>query len=235
MSDDDEDDGLEEDEDDFDDEDGGDDTQAVLVAGRSFSSGDMTRFSFDAFSTHVEEVARKHGVTLSIVGAGDLTETGPGPEDSIYATVIVGDVVDEGGSFGPDKISRDRALSILAGVEKIAAAVWSEIGAGLAATEKERFEGARTALHLTCTGPLAAGTLAFGVVGDRKGSGPGKVHWGQDSHQEPHEEGVWGEQVGYCQYEGPDAVVVDLGDEAHRARASSVGEGADYYLIARYD
>jgi len=92
------------------------------------------------------------------------------------------------------------------------------------------------ALHLTCTGPLAAGTLAFGVTGGRDDAGQGEFHYGQDTNQESHSEGVWGERVGYCQYESPDAVEVDLSDEAHQKRRDAAASpAAGYYLIARYD
>lgn len=227
--------------DESDDDDGGDDgldaeTEAVLIAGRAIETSELTRSGFDAFAAHVEDVGRRVGVALSVVGGGDLTRTGPGPTDTLYATIIVGVEIGRGGGDRPDEVSRDAALARLAEVRQVSDATWAEIAASLPGTEKERLEEAQVALHLTCTGPLAAGILAFGVTGTEDAGGPGTFLQGQDTQQEPHRTGVFGLQVGYCQYESPDAVEVDLEEGAHASHVAKVGvPEARYYLIARYD
>jgi hypothetical protein len=213
-------------------------TEAVLVAGRAFDSASMTRRQVGAFARHVEDVAARAGLPIKVVAAGDLTDTGPSPDDTCYATLHVGLEAGRGGGYGPDEVWRDATLSTLEAARRIPEAIWAEIGEGLTDRPRTAFSEASVALYLTCVGPLAAATLGFGIIGGEDDEGPGEYMYGQDMEQQPHEEGVWGVRVGYVQFESPDSEEVDLSDEAHAARVAELGEHAaraGYYVMARYD
>jgi len=211
-------------------------TEGVLIAGKRFDTHKMLRRELGAFAQHVEAVAEKSGLRLALVPSGDLTDTGPSPDDVGYAAVHVGFEGGRGGTYGPDTIARDVTLGALEKAQKVPADVWSAISAGLQGEEKEEFDAAPVALHFTCVGPLAAATLAFGVLGTEDGSGPGEYLVGQDMEQERHAEGVWGRRVAYVQYESPESEEVDLSDAAHEERAKELGvPEARYFILARYD
>lgn len=242
-----------EDTDDFEDEDHGDeeegdgepsphevsfdeDTEGVLVAGKRFSTGGMTRRQLGEFAKHVEAVAAKTGQALTLVGSGDLTDTGPAPDDTVYAEVHVGFEGGRGGTYGPDTILRDVALHALERAKAVPDEVWAAVGEKLEGREREAWDEASVSMYFTCVGPLTAATLAFGMLGTEDGEGPGEYMRGVDMEQMPHEEGVWGLKVAYVQYESPESEEVDLGDAAHAERAGELGvPDARYFILARYD
>ena len=212
------------------------DTEGVLVAGKCFSASGMTRKQLGALSTFVDALREKTGHALTVVPAGDLTDTGPAPDDAIYTEVHVGLEGGRGGTYGPDTISRDVALHALEKAKAIPAEVWAEIGDKLEGREREAWDEAEIAMYFTCVGPLAAATLAFGVLGTKDSGGPGEYMRGVDMEQMPHEEGVWGRRVAYVQYEGPESEEVDLGEEKHAERVKDLGaEHPRYFILARYD
>ncbi|MDC3962132.1 hypothetical protein [Polyangium jinanense] len=241
------------DEDDFEDEeysdeDGGDEepsphevsfdeeTEGVLVAGKRFSASGMTRKQLGEFAKHVEAVAAKSGHAVTIVASGDLTDTGPAPDDTVYTEVHIGLEGGRGGTDGPETISRDVALHVLEKAKAVPDEVWAAIGEKLEGREREAWDEASVSMYFTCVGPLTAATLAFGVLGTEDGEGPGKYMRGVNMEQEAHEEGVWGLKVTYVQYESPESEEVDLGDAAHDERVRELGvEHARYFIIARYD
>lgn len=241
-----------EEEDEYEDDDGGEDdeggghehafsfdeeTEGVIIAGKAFDISGMLRKDLGEFALHVKKLAEKHGMSITVVPSGDLSDdSGPGPDEDLYSTVLVGFVSDWGGTYAPQMISREKALQAFKNAQNVSDEIWKEIGDKLGEKEREAYNEAPVALHLTCVGPLAAATLAFGVVGKEEGGGPGEFMYGQDMGQEPHEEGIWGLQVAYVQYESPESEEIDLSDEAHAQRVEKLGvDGAAYYLIGRYD
>ncbi|MDI1444148.1 hypothetical protein [Polyangium sp. 6x1] len=242
-----------EDTDDFEDEDNGDEeggdeeesphevlfdeeTEGVLVAGKRISSGGMTRKQLGELAQHVEAIAEKTGQALTVVPAGDNTDTGPAPDDTIYTKVHIGFEGGRGGTYGPDTIARDMALRALEKAKAIPADVWAAIGEKLEGEERKEWDEAPVSMYFTCVGPLAHATLAFGVLGTQDGEGPGKYMRGVDMEQMPHTEGVWGQKVASAQYEGPESEEVDLGEAAHAERAGELGiPDARYVIMAQYD
>ncbi|WP_170229720.1 hypothetical protein [Polyangium fumosum] len=212
------------------------DTEGVLVAGKRFSSSRMTRKQIGEFAQHVQAVAEKTGHAVTIVASGDLTDTGPAPDDTAYTDVHIGFEGGRGGTYGPDTISRDVALHALEKAKAVPAEVWAAIGEKLEGDAREAWDEAAVSMHFTCVGPLAAATLAFGVLGTEDGAGPGEYMHGVDMEQMAHEEGVWGLKVTYVQYESPESEEVDLGEAAHAERVKELGdENARYFILARYD
>jgi hypothetical protein len=212
------------------------DTEGVLIAGKRFSSGGMTRRQLGELAQHVEAIAEKTGHALSLVPSGDLTDTGPAPDDTVYAEVHIGLEGGRGGTYGPDTIARDVALRALEKAKAIPAEVWAEIGEKLEGREREAWAEATVSMYFTCVGPLSAATLAFGVLGIEDAAGPGEYLRGVDMEQMAHEEGVWGRRVAYVQYESPESEEVDLGEEAHAERLKELGASdARYFILARYD
>lgn len=235
------------DEDGYDDEDGergadhdfsfDDETQGVLVAGKAFDVSGMLRKDLGAFAAHVLEVGKKNNLAISLTPSTDLSDdSGPGPEEDIYCTVHVGFTPAFGGTYSPDSVSRESCVKAIEEANAVPEEVWKEIGDKLREKERERYDEAAIRLHLTCVGPLAAATLAFGIPGTEDSEGPGEYMYGQDMGQEPHEEGIWGVNVAYVQYESPESEEVDMSDSAHAERMEKLGvDNGGYYLIARYD
>jgi len=212
------------------------DTEGVLVAGKRFSASRMTRKQIGEFAQHVQAIAEKTGHAVTIVASGDLTDTGPAPDDTAYTEVHIGFEGGRGGTYGPDTISRDVALHALEKAKAVPAEVWAAIGEKLEGDAREAWDEATVTMYFTCVGPLAAATLAFGVLGTEDGEGPGKYMRGVDMEQMAHEEGVWGQKVVYVQYESPESEEVDLGEAAHAERVKELGdENARYFILARYD
>ncbi|MRG96165.1 hypothetical protein [Polyangium spumosum] len=211
-------------------------TEGVLVAGKRFSASGMTRRQLGELASHVEKVAEKTGIALTVVPGGDYTDTGPSPDDTVYTEVVVGLEGGRGGTYGPDTIARDMALRALEKAKVIPAEVWAEISEKLEGRERQGLSEAEVRMHFVCVGPLAAATLAFGVLGTEDAPGPGKYMRGVDMEQMPHTEGVWGLRVAYVQYEGPESEEVDLGEGAHAERVKELGAAdARYFILARYD
>jgi hypothetical protein len=196
----------------------------------------MTRKDLGEFAKKVEAIASAAGHTLSVVPSGDLTDTGPSPEDTVYAAVHVGFEGARGGTYGPDTLSMDAVNRAIERAQNVPEAVWAQLGEVLESSQRAKFAEAPIALFFTCVGPLAAATLAIGVLGTEGGEGPGQYMHGQDMEQEPHEEGVWGERVAYVQYESPESEEVDLSPATHEERVKELGASdARYFIIARYD
>lgn len=216
-----------------------DETEGVIVAGRELSISGMTRGDLGKLAASVEEIGKRAGFVMQVVPGGDYTtDSGPADEDEVYTTAVIGLEAARGGGYDPDAVDRDRVLAKLERARSIPAETWSEIVTLLPEKSREAFEeNAEISLHLVCVGPLSAAKLVYGVPGTEGDEGkPGEYHRGQDMEQEPHESGVWGTRVAYCQYEGPEVEAVDLSDEAHQANEKELGaEGAGYYLIAQYD
>lgn len=212
-------------------------TEGVIVAGKAFDCGEITRAQIGTFGKRVEGIAAKVGLPIVVVPAGDLTDTGPSPDENVYSVIHVGIEGGRGGTYSPDRVQRDRVLDALAKAKSIPDSVWTDIAAGLPNREKEACEEAEVGTHLTCVGPLSASHLVYGVWGTEERPGPGTYVRGQDMDQEPHAEGVWGVKVAYTQFEGPESEEVDFSDEAHAARVAELGEGHEggYWIIARYD
>lgn len=230
------------------------DTEGAIVAGKAFDVGAMLRKDLGTFAAAVDEIAKKHDLKLMVVPSGDLTDTGPGPDDAVYSVVHVGFLADCGGSYAPEVIIRAQVLAALEKAQNVPAGVWAEIGEKLSENEINAYNDAEIGLHLTCVGPLTAATLAYGVLRNRKNddeddvddddadqdeeeSADGcKLHYGQNMEQEPHEQGVWGVRVAYVQYESPESEPLDMSDEAHQKRVELCNDpAAHYYIFARYD
>lgn len=244
MSDEDEIEYSDEDEDGYDDEDGGkvatpfdQETQGRLVAGRLLDLGGMTAGALTAFKLAVDALAERTGLPLEVVPGGDFTETGPSQDDAVHGDAVIGLPAGRGGPDGPSPLHREPALERLATARGISAAVWEEIAALLPEGRRARLLAEDIDLWLVCVGPLAAATLAFGVEGGEEDEDmPGEFLRGQDMDQEPFDTGVWGLRVEYVQYEGPEAVRVDLSDEAHAANVAELGRSdGGYFIISRYD
>ncbi|APR86176.1 Hypothetical protein A7982_11525 [Minicystis rosea] len=235
----DEDGGDEEGGDDGDGDDGGfdDETAGRLVAGRAFELSGITKRQLVAFRDAVAGIGAKAGLTLVVVPGGDFTDTGPGMDEGVYGGCAVGLPAGSGGSYEPDVIERERALSQLAKAKDLTDAAWREIAALLPEREGETLRDAETGIQLVCVGPLAAATLAFGIEGSEDDEGkPGTYFTGQDMSQDRFATGVWGVRVGYTQYESPEVEEVDLSDEAHQKRVAELGQdNPAYFLIAQYD
>jgi len=212
-------------------------TEGVLVAGKAINTSGMTRRQLGAFAQAVEAIGEETGFQgLTVVPAGDNTDTGPAPDDGVYSVLHVGFEGGRGGTYGPDTISREAALRALERAKGVPAEVWARIGDKLEGREREAWGEAKVAMHFTCVGPLAAATLAFGLLGTEDGEGPGEYLYGVDMEQERHAEGVWGRRIAYAQYEGPESEEIDLGEGAHRERAAELGvPDARYFILARYD
>lgn len=239
----DEDDDLDEEEDE--DEDGesenetpfDDETEGRLVAGRCFELGGMTMTELTALKHAVDAIAERTTLALDVVPGGDFTSTGPGPDEDVHGSCVIGLSAGRGGTYTPDAVEREAALEKLEAAKKIGAEVWKEIAELVSEKARESFRKAKVDLWLACVGPLAAATLVFGVEGDEDASGmPGKYHGGQNMDQEPFDTGVWGLRVTYVQYESPEVERVDLSDKAHARRVEKLGrDDGRYFLVARYD
>lgn len=207
------------------------DTVAALVAGRQVDPGmNFTRAALGEAARAVRELGVKRGFSLELVPCADNTDTGAGPEDTVPWSMVVGLPVASGGTYGPEALSRDSALSRLEAAKALPAEVWSEIAALLPESSRANVMAEPIELHLLACGPLAVGKIAFGVPGTEEDAGEGEFQVGQDMSQERHEEGVWGQRVAGTE----DTEVVDFSESAHQARVAAFPEG-QYFLIARYD
>jgi hypothetical protein len=210
-------------------------TKGVLVAGRAIESGDLTRAQIGAFAAAVQRLGEAHTLTLEMVPSGDMsTRSGPPPDSKCYATMVIGIRSAEGGTSAPDPISRDGVLSSFATANTISLDVWKEIAALLPEGARAALLDQQTAVHLVCVGQAPAAYLAFGVLSEEEDGGNGEYLRGQDMDQDSHASGIWGQQVGYVQAEGPDELAVDFSEAAHQARVASFPEG-QYFLIGCYD
>lgn len=230
--------------DEFDDEGGGgesehevmfdEETMGVLVAGRTVDSGDLTRADIGKLFTAIEALGQKKGLALTLVPSGDLTDTGPGPDEECYSTMAIGLSVFSGGTYGPEKVPTDAITAKLNAAKAIGQDVWQEVANLLPEGAREDFLSQDVGLDLVCVGPLAAAYLAFGQEGSEEDGGEGEFIHGQDMGQEPHEVGVWGQEVVSCEFEGSGHERVDFSEGAHQARVAA-HPGGEYYVIARYD
>lgn len=202
-----------------------DETEGALVAGRRFEIDGITRAELGKLKVAIEAL----GKGLTLVPAGDLTDTGPGADEECWGSAIIGILHGTGGGYGPDSVTREKCLEKIATVKALDAATWAAITALLPEKARDRLE-AEVEMFLVPVGPLAAAKIVFGKEGAEEDAGQGEYFWGQDMSQEPHHTGVWGVRV--CS--GEDPVEIDLSESAHQARVAAHPDG-NYFVIARYD
>jgi hypothetical protein len=207
-----------------------DDTEGVLIAGRKGDQNPMKRSELGKFKLAVEALGKSKGLELAVVPCGDLTDTGPGPDDDCWGSLVVGIFHGSGGTYGPEQVTREQALAKLDAAKKIGDDVWQAIAALMPEGGREGFLENEIALHLVPVGPLAYAMVIFGSEGTEENSGEGEYFRGADMTQEPHSSGVWGQKVA----SGEDPEVIDLSESAHQARVAAFPKGG-YFLIAQYD
>src|SRR5690606_20591838 len=125
-------------------------TEGVLIAGKRFDTSGMTRRELGELAKHVEAIGEKSGHRVTVVPSGDLTDTGPAPDDVAYTAVHVGFEGARGGTYGPDTISREAVFRALERAKDVPDDVWKAIGDKLVGVERERWNDAAVALHFTC-------------------------------------------------------------------------------------
>ncbi|MBL8912993.1 MAG: hypothetical protein JNM17_20025 [Archangium sp.] len=203
-----------------------DDTEGALVAGRSFEMSGMPRSELGKLKLAVEAL----GKGITVVPAGDLTDTGPGADEDCWGSGVIGILHGSGGGYGPEPVTREKCLAKLEAAKALGPDVWKSVNDLLPEKNRERFGEEEVHFFLVPVGPLAAAKIAFGKVGVEEDPGQGEFFWGTDMSQEKHQQGVWGVRV--CS--GEDPVEVDLSESAHQARVAAHPDGG-YFLIARYD
>jgi hypothetical protein len=202
-----------------------DDTEGALVAGREVSLNGMLRSDLGKLKLAIEAL----GKGLTLVPAGDNTDTGPGPDDECYGSAVIGILHGSGGGYGPEPVTREKCLAKLEAVKALGDDVWKSIAALLPESNRESLEG-EIGFFLVPVGPLAAAKIVFGKEGAEEDAGQGEYLWGTDMSQEKHATGVWGMKV--CS--GEDPVEIDFSEAAHQARVAAFPDGG-YFVIARYD
>ncbi len=93
-------------------------------------------------------------------------------------------------------------------------------------------------VFLCSTGPLATGTLVFGVAGTRDEAEltGGEYVWGHDMQKLPHETGIIGEVIASVELDEVEAVDFSMSADARRRQASvPYADEPVYFLVAQYD
>lgn len=99
-------------------------------------------------------------------------------------------------------------------------------------------EAIEEGVFLCNTGPLATGTLVFGIAGTREEAdlSGGEYVWGHDMEKLPHETGVIGEVIASVEYDAVGKVDFSVeADELRRRDAIPYADEPVYFLIAQYD
>lgn len=208
----------------------GEETAGALLAGRYGELCGLTGSGLNKLKADLEALGKARGVELTLVPAGDYTDTGPGPDDACWGSFVVGLLHGTGGTYGPEKLTRERLLEKLEAARAIPAEVWQAAAELMPENARDGFLQGDVLLQLVAVGPLAHAMVAFGAVGAEEDAGQGEYFSGTDMEQEPHAEGVWGQLV----VSGEDPRDFDLSEAAHQARASAF-PGGEYFVIARYD
>lgn len=211
-----------------------DETMGVLVAGRYADSGSLTRAEISTLAAAVDALGKQKNLPLELVPSGDLTDTGPSDDEECYATMAIGLTALRGGSNSPEAIDLDQLLGKLNAAKALGDDVWKELAALLPESSREDFLAQPIGVNMVCVGPLAAAYVAFGTQGTEEDGGDGEYIRGQDMSQEPHQEGVWGQRVAGCEFEGSGHEAVDFSESAHQARLAAF-PGGSYFVIGRYD
>lgn len=221
--------------DDYDDFDGGgsgahevgffDETEGALIAGRRFETSGIKRADLGKLKLAVEAL----GKGLTVVPAGDLTDTGPSPDEECWGSGVIGIFHGSGGMDGPVTVTREKCLAKLEAAKALGPEVWKAVADLLPEKNRERFEE-EIQFFLVPVGPLAAAKIVFGKEGSEEDAGQGEYFCGQDMSQERHHFGVWGVRV--CS--GEDPVEIDFSESEHQARVAAHPDGG-YFVIARYD
>ncbi|MEQ1502757.1 MAG: hypothetical protein ABMB14_11035 [Myxococcota bacterium] len=248
-------------------------TQGVLVAGRR-GPADLTWGQLRRLTAIVDAqdaaLPAGSGLRLVAVAGGDRSAATDDADDADlpWLSVVIGHrslraTANDGAPGGPVSLATLRGV-----VERAAgipASVWAAVAEALPPEARAGFLAEPIALWLSSTGPLCAGTLAYGVVGTEADAadacgvpfhrgatqGAADVSRGGDddgfdgfdegfdeiASQVSHDTGVlgWGVQVGY---EMEQAARIDLSDAAHAARDAVLGPTVGergYFVLARYD
>jgi hypothetical protein len=210
-------------------------TLGVLVAGRVHDVSGFECGQVRALSRTIAAIGEKAGLTLVAVPADqDMSDENVADEDEAMCSMFVGVLAAAGGAYEPVHVAREAMTGALEKARAIPAQVWDEItGAYREAGGKYASED-DLRVRLCCTGPLPMAYLVFGVTGPEGEAHPGAFKRGQGPEQEPHEIGVYGQDLAHSSYDGSSADPFDVGDEAHAARVREIPNGG-YYLIARFD
>ena len=95
-----------------------------------------------------------------------------------------------------------------------------------------------TGVFLCSTGPLATGTLVFGVAGTREEAEMvgGEYVWGHDMQKLAHEQGLIGEVIASVGLDEVEQVDFSVGaDQRRRQNAVPYPDEPVYFLVAQYD
>lgn len=209
-----------------------DETAVTIIAGKYMELSGLKRSELGKLKLAADELGKAKGIEgFTLIPSGDFSaDSGPGPDESTYSSFVVGVLHGSGGTYGPEQLTRERALEKLERAKAIADEVWQAFVEKLPEARREGAADSETQLYVVPVGPLAYAKVAFGVEGSEEDGGDGEYVVGTHMDQERHETGVWGQRVAG----GEDPEVLDLSESAHQARVAAFPEGK-YYLISRYD
>ena len=208
-----------------------DETAVTIIAGRLVELSGLKRSDLGKLKLGVEALGKAKGLEdFTLVPSGDFSaDSGPGPDEDCYSSFVVGILHGSGGTYGPQQLTRERALEKLTRAKAIGDDVWQAVTELLPAERRENALG-DVELYMLPVGPLAYAKVAFGTEGSEEDGGEGEYVVGTHMDQERHESGVWGQLV----VSGEDPEVLDLSESAHQARLAAF-PGGSYFIISRYD
>lgn len=225
-------------------------TAAVYVAGRVIrggrvavegggakapaSAGPLTAKALRRLVEIADEASKRLGAAIVAVPAGDPVEAEAGLDVLIGIRGFPASS-EEPGPVGPVRLDDLRAL-VADATTRLDAAFWLAVGGALDPAREGLLADATTALHFAATGPRATGWLGFGI--EARGEREGYAFFrGADMEGGAHPLGVLGVTVAEVGGALVGSAVIDLGEEAHVARAAAT-KGLDgtlgYWLSARH-
>lgn len=200
-----------------------------LVAGRCY------QLNMSA-STFGEALAMAQEHRLTIIPAGCEADLRQDEDLVIQGPFVVGrQVVWTSASVGPsDPFDAQEVRESASKARSALDARFERRFTDLAGAAEDVEDG----IFLCSTGPLATGTLVFGIAGTRDEAEltGGEYVWGHDMQKLPHESGIIGEVVASVELDEVEAV--DFSPQTDRIRRDATVPYADspvYFLVAQYD